>query len=96
MSKLQYLIGSAAALLAVGAFSIASAAPTQGEIDKARAECAAHKQKVAELEARRAGDPALSNERALWEKACARANRLMDERDGKQTPQPVSETLDRG
>lgn len=96
MSKFQYLIGSAAALLALGVFSIASATPTQAEVNQARGVCAAHKHKVAELEARRAGDPALSNERALWEKACAKANQLMDERDGKQTPQPVGDGLERG
>lgn len=94
MSKFQYLIGSTAALLAIGTFSIAGAAPTQKEVDAARGKCSAHKQKVAELEARKAGDPALSNERTAWEKACAKANQLMDERDGKATPQPMNDELD--
>lgn len=61
-------------LLAIGAFTPAWSAPTQAEVDQARAECHDHKVK---FEAR--GAFATDQSRIAWEDACAQANSLMDE-----------------
>ncbi len=79
----RYLIGSMVVLLVIAAYSTANAMPTQNEVNKARAECHAHKQRVKTLEGDSTqGDPRVAEARSLWESACARANELMDERDG--------------
>lgn len=71
----------------------AGAAPTAQEIAKARASCAAGKQRVQSLESKSAAsDPALEQAKQDWESACQQATLLMDERDGKVNPQPQPST----
>lgn len=84
---MKYVMTGLFAVSATLATGTVQAAPTQAEVDRARAECHRHKLRVQELEVGRAGDPALSNERARWESACAHANALMDARDGRSVPE---------
>lgn len=88
----RYQIGATAALLVMAAFFTAYAVPTQDEVDKARAVCATHKQRVQALEKNSPNDIArITKERAAWLKSCTRASELMDQREGKPASQPASQ-----
>lgn len=75
-------------LLSVGS-SAAETKPTEAEVTKARADCAAHKQRVRTLEAKVGpDDPKVAEERSAWERACAKAQSLINAAEGKSPPQP--------
>lgn len=62
----------------------ASATPSQAQIDRARANCHAHKVRVNALRDQLGPEnEAIKPELRTWERACAQAQALMDLRDGK-------------
>lgn len=63
--------------------------PTAAEISKARAECAAQKQKVRKLESTNADDPQLTSARAAWAHACGQAQDLISAASGIPPPAPA-------
>lgn len=67
----------------------ANAKPTAAEISKARAECAAHKQKVRALESANEDDPQLPAARAAWASACGHAQDLISAASGIPPPAPA-------
>lgn len=65
--------------------------PAAAEINKARGECAAQKQKFRALEAKSDPDsPALSSARLAWEHACGQAQALIDAAEGRAAPPIVA------
>lgn len=84
------LLMAGLALLSVAtAAGAADAKPTAAEINKARAECAAHKQKVHALENANENDPQLPAARAAWASACGHAQDLISAASGIPPPEPA-------
>lgn len=63
--------------------------PTAAEITKARAECAAQKQKVRGLESASADEELVSAARVIWVRACGHAQDLMNAASGISPPKPA-------
>ena len=67
-------------MLLAPAFYAADARPTAPEVSRARGECARYRRHVEKLEADPKADPAqLARDTAEWERACARAEALMQD-----------------
>lgn len=69
--------------------SAADAKPSAAEISKARAECAAHKQKIHAMESANEDDPQLTSARAAWASACGHAQDLINAASGIPPPAPA-------
>lgn len=82
------LLTVAAAVLVLGAAPPAMAA-TQADVSKARASCAQHKARVANLERKGQSDE-LSQARKDWESACQQAEVLINEIKGTAPPKVVA------
>ena len=72
-----------------GLVNAGDAKPTAAEISKARAECAAQKQKVRALESANEDDPQLASARATWARACGHAQDLISAASGIPPPTPA-------
>ncbi|GEM_PF-6329806 len=87
--KSCFFIAGLALLPFTAPVSAADTKPTAAEISKARAECAAHKQKVRALETANEDDPQLPAERAAWASACGHAQDLISAASGIRPPAPA-------
>jgi hypothetical protein len=86
--KAHALLASLALLPFAAPVNAADTKPTAAEVSKARAECAAQKQKVRKIESANEDDPQLTSARATWASACGHAQDLINAASGVPPPAP--------
>lgn len=89
MNASRKVIAAAATAVAVVTALSSAHAATQQDVSKARAECAAQKQRVRAMEGSSAAE-SVAAARKEWENACQRAELLINEMNGTKLPEPAA------